>query len=140
MIDYATLARIEDHLRRIADASERIADALEATGRDSRLAEAREEDPGVRLLRAIFTGDPLDEDDHRPRHDRDGEHVYRHGERHWHNYGLEDGACDMKIAMDDPVTLAHYNDRSGPLTFCDCDDAAASMVAAEHHRTNREGY
>lgn len=73
--------------------------------------------------------DPLDESDHRPRHDADGSHIYRHGERHWHYYGLEDGACNTEVAGDDPVTLAHYNDRSGPLAFCDCPDGAATIEA-----------
>ena len=62
--------------------------------------------------------DPLDEDDHRPRHNRYGGHVYRHGPEHWHDYRLEDGRCDMEPAMDDPVRLADF---PGPLTFCDCD-------------------
>ena len=62
--------------------------------------------------------DPLDEDDHRPRHNRHGGHVYRHGPNHWHDYGLEDGRCDMEPAGDDPVRLS---DLPGPLTFCDCE-------------------
>ena len=65
--------------------------------------------------------DPLDEDDHRPRHNRHGGHVYRHGPNHWHDYGLEDGRCDMEPAGDDPVRLSDF---PAPLTFCDCDDAA----------------
>ena len=77
-------------------------------------------DTDAALYRTIMT-DPLDESDRRPRHDRDGGHVYRHGPEHWHDYGLEDGRCDMEPAMDDPVRLADF---PGPLTFCDCGAAA----------------
>ena len=79
----------------------------------------------------IAAADPLDEDDHRPRHNRDGGHVYRHGPNHWHDYGLEDGRCDMEPAGDDPVRLSDF---PGPLTFCDCDDAPT--IEAENGATD----
>ena len=67
--------------------------------------------------------DPLDESDHRPRHDRDGEHLYRWGAGHWHT---KDPAarpdwcgCDR---LDDRDSLDDWVQAGfGPLTFCDCD-------------------
>lgn len=57
--------------------------------------------------------DPLDEDDHRPRHFPDGEHLYRNvcG---WHTFGLRD--C-RDHDHGDTHTLAWWDE---PLTFCDC--------------------
>ena len=185
MNDYATLARIEDHLRRIADALERAhpkpcddrtctdRDHWAPTGRinhgstpttcvhgqdhpdsltcdyrcaatmqghwctrtehaDDRHVWAMSDQEAERLLREEdWFADPLDESDHRPRHNRHGGHVYRHGPNHWHDYGLEDGRCDMEPAGDDPVRLSDF---PGPLTFCDCDDAAT--IEAENGATD----
>jgi len=83
------------------------------------------------LRQEDWFADPLDEDDHRPRHNRHGGHVYRHGPNHWHDYGLEDGRCDMEPAGDDSVRLSDF---PGPLTFCDCDDAAT--IEAENGATD----
>ena len=68
--------------------------------------------------------DPLDESDHRPRHDRNGEHLYRWGTGHWHSKSVEEhtGWCDTSLHNGD--SLADWARASGPLTFCDCDDAA----------------
>ena len=93
-----------------------------------------------RILRAgqelgfVAEADPLDESDHRARHNRHGGHIYRHGPEHWHDYGLEDGRCDMDPAGDDPVRLADFSARFGPLTFCDCDDTAT--IEAENGATD----
>lgn len=55
--------------------------------------------------------DPLDEDDHRPRHDRDGDH-WRKGPRGWYLSHPENGI----------FALAEIANSYGPLTFCDCPD------------------
>lgn len=66
--------------------------------------------------------DPLDEDDHRPRHDRDGDHWVRvtdlmgDAEACWWATGGPDGSSVNGIGELDAIF--------GPLTFCDCDDAA----------------
>ena len=63
--------------------------------------------------------DPLDEDDHRPRHDRDGDHWNR-----WPDGWGQTGGW---------FTLANIANRYGPLTFCDCDDAT---IEAENGATD----
>ena len=103
---------------------------------DDRHVWAMSDEEAERILRAgqelgfIAEPDPLDEGNHRPRHNRHGGHVYRHGPNHWHDYGLEDGRCDMEPAGDDPVRLSDF---PGPLTFCDCDDAT---IEAENGATD----
>ena len=204
--DYATLARIEDHLRRQADASERIADALERAhaaymdieasnqpakpcddrtctdrdhwaplGRishgstpatcihgqdhpDSLTCEYRcaatmpghwctrrehaddrhvwamtDEEAQRHLRQEDWFADPLDEDDHRLRHDRNGEHLYRWGTGHWHSKSIEErpGWCDTSLHNGD--SLADWGRASGPLTFCDCD---AATIEAENGATD----
>ena len=102
---------------------------------DDRHVWAMSGEEAQRILREEdWFADPLDESDHRPRHDQDGAHVYRHGPGHWHYYGLEDGPCNTEVSGDDPVTLAHYNDHSGPLAFCDCPDDA--IIEAENGATD----
>ena len=106
---------------RIADALERIADALEKAHPkpcDDRTCTDRSH-------WAPVAADPLDESDHRPRHNRYGGHIYRHGPEHWHDYGLEDGRCDMDPAGDDPVRLSDF---PGPLTFCDCANPEGDLM------------
>ena len=196
--DYATLARIEDHLRRQADASERIADALERAhaaymdieasnqpakpcddrtctdrdhwaplGRishgstpatcihgqdhpdsltceyrcaatmpghwctrrehaDDRHVWAMSDEEAQRHLRLEdWFADPLDEDDHRPRHDRNGSH-----------WTWRDGAgwrIRSSIGSPIPISLAFVSAAYGPLTFCDCDDAT---IEAENGATD----
>ena len=76
------------------------------------------DDPAVRLLRDIFVGDPLDEDDHRPRHFRKTRHVHRGDCGYWHSPGfLPCYAADHPM----PRTPLAWWAEFGPLTFCDCD-------------------
>lgn len=63
-----------------------------------------------------FYDDPLDESDHRPRHDEDGRHLYRHSCGDWHTWPAEDGLCRRYCGL----TLASWDEDGGPLTFCDC--------------------
>lgn len=175
--DYATLARIEDHLRRIADALERIPtvtvgeldakpcddrtctdrDHWAPTGRinhgstpatcihgqdhpdsltceyrcaatmpghwctrrehdDARHVWAMSDEEAQRHLREEdWFADPLDESDHRVRHDRHGGHWYR-----WPDGWGQTGGW---------FALAEVDASHGPLTFCDCppdDDPVAT--------------
>ena len=57
-------------------------------------------------------GDPLDENDHRTRHTRHGNHLYRHGPRHWHTFGM---LC--RHDCDNPLEKWA---NIGPLTICAC--------------------
>jgi len=126
-----TLASIAYSLERIASALER---AYPLDLRDSGLTRAWDDaeiardpnrcEPGC--IRPSLHGgdcdvrvvaDPLDESDHRPRHDRIGEHIYRHGPSHWHYYRPEVWTC-----REDSAPLAYYNDLTGPLASCDCPD------------------
>ena len=65
------------------------------------------------LRHPLTVGDPLDENDHRPRWTRDLGHLYRHGQGHWHSFG---GRCDSDCAN----SLAEWAEALGPLTICVC--------------------
>lgn len=122
---------------RIADALERIADALEkahaaymdieASNRpaepcDDRTCTDRDHwaplnpnrcDPGC-TRPSLHDGDcvaadPLDEDDHRPRHDSTGDHWYRRSRGGW-----------AFAFAGERFALAEVHALHGPLTFCDC--------------------
>lgn len=192
MSDFATLARIEDHLRRIADALEaasretRQVDLTAPTAprwddcetRDPNLCDpgctrpslhdgdcspAEANDPLDPLEQAavhvvvtdrqtgatLFAGDmaklpadldlpqggwsaddlvqpmadPLDESDHRPRHDWDGDH-WRRGAWGWYASAPENGIFRLR-----EIGAMH-----GPLTFCDCADDAT--IEAENGATD----
>lgn len=193
--DYATLASIEDHLRRIADALERAhpkfhpggyagggymipempscgygrvvtRDAIRAelAGKpcDDRTCTDRDHwapvaaDPaaapaslptwadaikhmqdGLAKMAAAtpkLAADPLDESDHRPRHDHDGEHIYCHGPEHWHAWARP--LCSVaRSGHSNDLALNAWNVDFGPLSFCDCDDAAT----LENAPTTTEG-
>ena len=73
-------------------------------------------DAEIRRAAEQQEADPLDESDHRVRHDADGDHVYYHGPGHWHAHDPSDG-----IPCPCPgYTLIERADDYGPLTFCDC--------------------
>ena len=75
--------------------------------------------------------DPLDESDHRPRHDIDGDHWERvtvmmgGDEACWWATGGPDGSSVNDVEELDALF--------GPLTFCDCDDAT---IEAENGATD----
>ena len=121
--DYATLTRIEDHLRRIADALERPSFLDLPPGGWSPddivqpAADPNQCDPGCTrpsLHDGDCTTDPLDESDHRPRHFPDGEHLRRYACGHWHMATRD--RCN-EPDHGDGYTLAWWDE---PLTFCDC--------------------
>lgn len=64
--------------------------------------------------------DPLDESDHRPRHDRDGVHIVWGTCGHWHSPGY---VANIRTCPMTRSTLAAWSSSYGPLTFCDCDAA-----------------
>ena len=62
--------------------------------------------------------DPLDETDHRPRHTKAGQMLYRHGLGHWHSF------TNAKPCMADcPNSIALWARSFGPLTICTCPEA-----------------
>ena len=67
------------------------------------------------IRRAEEKADPMDESDHRVRHDADGDHVYYHGPGHWHAHEPSRYPCPCP-----GYTLIERADDYGPLTFCDC--------------------
>ena len=64
-------------------------------------------EPSPADRQAPVAAGPLDESDHRPRHDRGGGHWYR-----WPNGWGQTGGW---------FTLEEVAEPHGPLTFCDCD-------------------
>ena len=81
--------------------------------------------------------DPLDENDHRPRHDRDGLHLYHHGPGHWHAWPAISHQCVIRLGLhglDHGLDLSAWSADCGPLTFCDCNDAAT--IEAENGATD----
>lgn len=81
--------------------------------------------------RALVAADPLDESDHRPRHDRDGEHLYRHGHEHWHWLEKANAPCEFEC---EGARLTDADMCFGPLTFCDCPDP--TDIEAENGATD----
>ncbi len=73
--------------------------------------------------------DPLDEDDHRPRHSGNDEHLWRHGPEHWHSFPVEEGLCPSDRCR---LTLDVWRESAPPLTFCDCD----ATIEAENGATD----
>lgn len=98
------------------------ADGWEAKQQESamRAAVAMLRETVMRYTDVAPDPDPLDESDHRPRHDRDGDHLYRHGAEHWHWAEEGVGACEFEC---EGARLTDADERFGPLTFCDCPDA-----------------
>ena len=100
---------------------------------DDRHVWAMSDEEAQRHLRLEdWFADPLDEDDHRPRHDRDGDHWVRvtdlmgDAEACWWATGGPDGSSVNGIGELDAIF--------GPLTFCDCDDA--DTIEAENGATD----
>ena len=96
---------------------------------DDRHAWAMSDEEAQRILRTgqdmgfVAEADPLDEDDHRPRHFPDGAHLRRYACGHWH-LATRDRCNDPH--QGDSHTLAWWAD-SESLTFCDCDDATIEV-------------
>ena len=105
---------------------------------DDRHVWAMSDEEAQRILRTgqelgfVAEPDPLDESDHRPRHDIDGDHWVRVTDRVgddeacWWATGGPDGSSVNDIGELDAIF--------GPLTFCDCDDAAT--IEAENGATD----
>lgn len=101
---------------------------------DDRHVWAMSDEEAERHLREEdWFADPLDESDHRPRHDRGGGHLYRHGHDHWHSWARP--LCSVaRSGHSDALALNAWNVDFGPLTFCDCDDTAT--IEAENGATD----
>ena len=93
--------------------------------RDARLEAHELSSEIVRQMREIaalraerVNTDPLDETDHRPRHTKAGQMLYRHGLGHWHSF------TNAKPCMADcPNSIALWARTFGPLTICTCPEA-----------------
>jgi hypothetical protein len=100
------------HAERIATALERIADALERAHPKF--------NPGgyIEPTWLAMAPDPLDESDHRPRHDSYDQHLYWNGAC-WHTWKpWPNGRC----SIDHTEASLQWWALAGPLTFCDCPD------------------
>jgi len=102
MTDKTITVTIKLDLDNLAAQLRAAADALEG-------AHPAKPNPSRETRTAAAAPDPLDESDHRPRHDNDGSH-WRRGPHGWYLSYPENGI----FTLTDIATLY------GPLTFCDC--------------------
>jgi len=86
------------------------------------------------LRQEDWFADPLDEDDHRPRHFGKHRHITRSACGRWHSDARTGPDCEGgKRHFDQACTLAWWASYD-PLTFCDCGDAAT--IEAENGATD----